>query len=57
MLDARRRAVAEQFFEQALVLPPEKRADFLAEHCDDAEVRHEVESLLTFAGEQSQGPG
>jgi len=53
MLDVRQRAQAFDFFERALALPPERRGDFLAEHCDDSAVRHEVESLLGFAGRSS----
>src|SRR5207244_1131956 len=50
MLNARQRALADRFFEEAEVLPAEKQAAFLAEHCEDPEVLREVESLLAFAG-------
>src|SRR5262249_50265955 len=50
MLNAQQRALADQLFEQVLVLPPDQRALFLHEHCDDSEVRREIESLLPFGG-------
>jgi tetratricopeptide (TPR) repeat protein len=43
---------AKDLFTAALDRPPEARAAFLAEVCgDDAELRHEVESLLAFHDE------
>ncbi len=39
-------AEIERLFEAALEIPPEQRAQFLSQHCADAEVRREVELLL-----------
>ena len=39
--------MVEQLYEQAIPLPPEKRAEFPARACpDDAELREELQSLL-----------
>ena len=45
MLNAQQRALADRLFEEALTLPPEKQSAFLAQYCDDPEVRSEIESL------------
>ncbi|HLM00917.1 MAG TPA: hypothetical protein VK400_07655, partial [Pyrinomonadaceae bacterium] len=40
----------KELYESALEYPPEKRASFLDENCKgDAELRREVESLLSFS--------
>lgn len=42
----------EEVFQRASSLPPQTRAEFLAQVCgDDAELRREVESLLAVSGE------
>jgi hypothetical protein len=49
-MTADQRELVDQLFEKASALPKAERAAWLAEHCDDAEVRRAVESLLPFAG-------
>jgi eukaryotic-like serine/threonine-protein kinase len=39
----------DQLFENALGIPPEQRAAFVARSCDDPEVQQELEALLAFA--------
>jgi serine/threonine protein kinase/tetratricopeptide (TPR) repeat protein len=47
-MNARQRELLDRCFAETLLSPPELRIAWLDEHCDDAEVRAEVESLLAF---------
>lgn len=49
MITEHQRQLLDRLFAEAVTLPPEQRANFLAEKCDDPEVLREVESLLAFA--------
>ncbi len=49
-LTAQQRALIDRLFEEAMALPAERQRLFLAQNCDDAGVRSELESLLPFAG-------
>src|ERR1051326_5116407 len=49
-MTAEQQELIDRLFEEASALPPANRAAWLAEHCDDLEVRREVEALLPFAG-------
>jgi tetratricopeptide (TPR) repeat protein len=42
------RELVDRFFEQAVALPIEQQAGYLAANCPDPEVRAEIESLLAF---------
>jgi serine/threonine protein kinase/Tfp pilus assembly protein PilF len=42
------RELVDRFFEQAVALPIEQQAVYLAANCPDPEVRAEIESLLAF---------
>ena len=48
----RKRIQIERLFHRVADMAPEDRAAFLAEHCDDAAVREEVEKLLEFDAPQ-----
>ena len=54
-LSPERWARVEALFEQALAQPAERRAAFLAEACDDDDLRREVESLLAASDEGLTG--
>ncbi|HEV2202714.1 MAG TPA: protein kinase [Bryobacteraceae bacterium] len=43
-------ALLDALFEPACAIPAPERPDWLAAHCDDPEIRAELESLLRHAG-------
>ena len=49
-MTAEQRELIDRLFEAASAMPVTERTAWLADHCDDAEVLREVESLLPFAG-------
>ena len=49
-LTSEQRQLAEHFFAEAIALSAEERDSFLEQHCEDAEVRREVASLLRYSG-------
>ncbi len=51
----RRRQVAKELFQAIIDLPPEGRSAYLDEHCPDAEIRAEVESLLIHLDDPTPG--
>jgi serine/threonine protein kinase/Tfp pilus assembly protein PilF len=49
VLTAQQRELADRVFAEALAIPPAQWSAFLAQACDDLDVRREVESLLSFS--------
>jgi eukaryotic-like serine/threonine-protein kinase len=54
-MTADQRELVDRLFEQASGLPAAERAIWLANHCDDADVLREVESLVPFARTDDTG--
>jgi tetratricopeptide (TPR) repeat protein len=48
-MNARQQRTLDRLFEEAMALPSEKQAAFIAENCPDPEVRSELESLIACA--------
>jgi serine/threonine-protein kinase len=56
MTDAERYARVTALFSDALERAPDERTTWLAEACDDPEIRHEVEALLAHHTAEAPGP-
>src|SRR5215472_4544336 len=50
-MNAQQQQTLDRLFEEAIALPTDKRAAFIAQNCTDPEVLSELESLITCASD------
>jgi hypothetical protein len=55
MMTAGQREMLDRLFAEGVAVPRDQQPAFLTAHCDDPEVRRELESLLAFATQPLAG--